>query len=112
VFASNYLNSLTEIALRGLEKSGLPEELAKQLLQPLMSNTLQQIFSKGTAAALSGPIARGESQIVRDQINALSAWNSGTAAIYKSLGKIAVELTKEKGTCTPQQIVHLATTLN
>jgi predicted short-subunit dehydrogenase-like oxidoreductase (DUF2520 family) len=97
VFACNYLNVLTEISLRCLEKSSINHETAIAILPPLMRQTLEQIFIKGTAAALSGPIARGEHEVVRQELAALTAWQPEIGEAYQLLGQFATELAQAKG---------------
>lgn len=107
VFACNYLVSLSEIALLGLEEAGIQREAGNALLRPFMENTLTQLLEKGTAKALSGPVARGEFSIVKAEIEALMAWKPNIATLYKSLGEVALTLAEEKGTLAAKDIDSL-----
>jgi predicted short-subunit dehydrogenase-like oxidoreductase (DUF2520 family) len=107
VFACNYLVSLSEIAFLGLKEAGIQRDAANSLLRPFMENTLAQLLEKGTAKALSGPIARGEFSIVKAEIEALAAWKPNIATLYKALGEIALLLAEEKGTLTAKGIDSL-----
>jgi predicted short-subunit dehydrogenase-like oxidoreductase (DUF2520 family) len=96
VFASNYLVALMETALRCYAESGIPRETALALMQPLAMGSAANVFSLGTAAALTGPIARGDFDLVRAQYAALAAWDPATAELYKSLGVAAAQLAGRK----------------
>lgn len=107
VIASNYLVALSETALKTLELVGLERQQAMNILQPLMQHSLQQIFSHGTTQALSGPIARGDAEIVSEELRALAQENSHTATLYKNLGTITLELACSKGSLTADKIQAL-----
>jgi predicted short-subunit dehydrogenase-like oxidoreductase (DUF2520 family) len=107
VFACNYLISLAEIAFLSLEEAGVSRDISKSLLQPFMENTLTQLFEKDTAKALSGPIARGEIDVVQSEINVLTIWRPNFATLYKSLGEIALTLAEKKGSLTTQDAHRL-----
>lgn len=107
VIASNYLVALTETALKNLDRVGLERQQAMNILQPLMRHTLEQIFSHGTIQALSGPIARGDVDIVSKELQELEQENSNTAALYKNLGMVALELASAKGLLTADKIQEL-----
>lgn len=113
VFACNYLNALTDISLRCLEQASLDRSTALEILHPLMHNTLEQIFAlgpQGTAAALSGPIARGENEIIQQELLALKQWDQQIADTYQLLGQFTVELAQKKGT-DPAKLALLRKTL-
>ncbi len=107
VVACNYLVALTEVAVQCLGKTGLSPELSLTALKPLMSHTLENIFDHGTAAALSGPIARGDTKIVAAQIQTLHEKAPDFVTLYKSLGKVALGLTDTKGLLSSKEIADL-----
>jgi predicted short-subunit dehydrogenase-like oxidoreductase (DUF2520 family) len=85
VFASNYLVTVLDAALRAYQAAGIPEPVARQLAQPLASESMANVFRLGAAAALSGPIARGDLATVARQQHAVSQWDADTGALYQSL---------------------------
>ena len=85
VFASNYLVTVLDAALRAYQAAGIPEPVARQLARPLATETLENIFRLGPEAALSGPIARGDFDTVARQQAAVSKWDGPTGQLYKSL---------------------------
>lgn len=96
VFASNYLVTVLDAALRAYQAAGIPEAVARQLAQPLASESMANVFRLGAAAALSGPIARGDLATVARQQQAVSAWDEPTGALYRSLVAPTMELAKRK----------------
>lgn len=85
VFASNYLVTVLDAALRAYQAAGIPEPVARQLAQPLASESMANVFRLGAATALSGPIARGDFATVARQQQAVSQWDAETGALYQSL---------------------------
>jgi len=72
VFASNYLVTLLDTALRAYQAAGISEPVARALAQPLVEETVANVFRLGPVAALSGPIARGDMATVARQQQALA----------------------------------------
>lgn len=97
VIVCNYLTALLETGLRCYEKAGLPRETARDMMEPIVRETLDNVLRSGTAAALTGPIARGDTEVVEREIEALAGWDERIAEIYRSLGVMAVELARARG---------------
>lgn len=97
VLVCNYLNALMEAGLRAYARGGLPRETALEVMEPLVRGTLDNIFRNGPAQALTGPIARGEAGVVSRQVAALDAWDGELGRLYRVLGRLALELSLEKG---------------
>jgi predicted short-subunit dehydrogenase-like oxidoreductase (DUF2520 family) len=85
VFASNYLVTLMDAALRAYAAAGVPEALARELAAPLATETLANVLRLGPEQALTGPIARGDAATVARQQAALDAWDAPTGATYRAL---------------------------
>ena len=94
VVASNYLPVLLALAARLLVHAGAREEEAVPALLPLMRGTLENIGELGLAAALTGPIARGDVETVRLHLRTLP---EREARLYRELGREAVELADARG---------------
>jgi predicted short-subunit dehydrogenase-like oxidoreductase (DUF2520 family) len=92
VFASNYLVTLTEVAKQAYMAAGVPADVALQLLQPLMQETLENIFRLGPEAALTGPIARGDMAAATRQYQAVANWNAQYAELYNQFVTLTAEL--------------------
>jgi len=97
VMVCNYLAALMESGLRCYEAAGIPIETGYGIMEPLVRETLDNVFRSGTARALTGPIARGDHVIVARQIEALAAWDPATAELYRHLGAVALELARRRG---------------
>ncbi|MBV7539196.1 DUF2520 domain-containing protein [Duganella sp. sic0402] len=96
VFASNYLVTVLDAALRAYQAAGIPEPVARQLAQPLASESMNNVFRLGAAAALSGPIARGDLATVARQQQAVTQWDEGTGALYQALVAPTTDLAARK----------------
>jgi len=96
VFASNYVVTVLDAALRAYQAAGIPEAVARQLAQPLASESMANVFRLGAAAALSGPIARGDMATVARQQQAVAQWDGDTGALYQALIAPTSELAQRK----------------
>lgn len=97
VLVSNYLVALFEAGLACLAKAGFAPSEASAMLRGLAAGTLENVCEFGTSAALTGPIARGDTEVVRSQFEALLASEPALADVYRSLGTLAVELSRRQG---------------
>ena len=96
VFASNYLVTVLDAALRAYVAAGVPDEVARELARPLASETLANVFRLGPAAALSGPVARGDFATVARQQAAVSNWDAPTGQLYEALVEATTVLAERK----------------
>jgi len=94
VFASNYLVGLVAAAARLLESTGMGAETALGALLPLVRATVANVEAVGPAAALTGPIARGDAATVRRHLMALS---HADADLYKAVGRETLRLARKAG---------------
>lgn len=107
VFASNYLVAVVEIAVRCLQKAGVPRQTALEVLRPLVAGTCTNVFELGPVRALTGPICRGETSVVAAQGEALGAWDQGVLELYRRLGQVALDLAKAQGAAPPEALQAL-----
>ena len=96
VFASNYLTTVLDAALRAWQAAGVPEPIARELARPLASETMANVFRLGPAAALSGPVARGDHATVARQQQALLDWDEATGRLYEALVPLTADLARRK----------------
>ncbi|MFP5390230.1 MAG: Rossmann-like and DUF2520 domain-containing protein [Gammaproteobacteria bacterium] len=87
VFASNYLVTVIDAALRAYQAAGVPAALARELAAPLATETLANVLRLGPEAALSGPIARGDHATVARQQLAVDGWDAPTGELYRALAE-------------------------
>lgn len=109
VIVCNYLTALLETGLRCYEQAGLQRETARDMMEPLVRETLDNVFRLGTAAALTGPIARGDAQVVAQHLEALAGADASMGEVYRSLGAVAVQLARVQGEADPQALERIAT---
>jgi predicted short-subunit dehydrogenase-like oxidoreductase (DUF2520 family) len=70
---SNFLVTLMDVALAALEHSGIDPDQGFRAMRPLIEGTLSNIDCLGSAKALTGPIARGDSGTIAHHLAALDA---------------------------------------
>ncbi len=93
VVASNYLVSLVYLAVQLFEQAGIHKEEALESLLPLIVGSYQNIARVGLPCALTGPIARGDAEVVSKHLQNMP---SGLKDTYKGLGRLALDLGKER----------------
>jgi predicted short-subunit dehydrogenase-like oxidoreductase (DUF2520 family) len=97
VMVCNYLTALMEAGLQCYEKAGLPRATATAMMEPLVRETVDNVFRLGTVKALTGPIARGDHAVAARQLEALREFDPHIAEIYRALGVVAVALSRAQG---------------
>jgi predicted short-subunit dehydrogenase-like oxidoreductase (DUF2520 family) len=97
VFACNYLVVLIETALRAHEQAGITRAASLEALEPMVRETVDTIFDKGPAQALTGPISRGDAEAVRRQLARVRGWDREAGELYRRLGLQAVALAEAGG---------------
>jgi predicted short-subunit dehydrogenase-like oxidoreductase (DUF2520 family) len=107
VMVCNYLTALMEAGLQTYQKSGLEREIAMQVMQPMVRETLNNILSLGTVDALTGPIARGDDMVVENQLLALSQWKPEYASLYARLGEVALKLSEQQGNASSEALARI-----
>ncbi len=111
VIACNYLVALQELSINAFAQSGVDRELAMKILEPIVTGTADNIFSLGTENALTGPIARGDHQVVANQLQAIEDWDSSAGEIYKLLGGISADLSEKQGSATQESLTKIRNVL-
>ncbi len=95
---SNYLVTLVATAEKLLAGCGFSGEEARRLLGPLLQTTARNVAEVGPAEALTGPIARGDTQTVDKHLQALQSLAPEQEGLYSLLGRLTIEVGLEKGT--------------
>lgn len=93
VVASNYLVTLASMAVQLFGLAGIPQEDVLQSLLPLMQGTLRNLDKVGLPQALTGPIARGDSEVVRSHLESIPF---ELEQAYQILGLSTLELAQAK----------------
>jgi predicted short-subunit dehydrogenase-like oxidoreductase (DUF2520 family) len=111
VVASNYLVTLIHLARALNHAAGISPDVSFRALLPLINGTLSNIGAKGIPEALTGPIARGDVNTVAAHLKAIENRAPDFLAIYKTLGLCAVDLARDKGTCSQEAAERLVALL-
>jgi predicted short-subunit dehydrogenase-like oxidoreductase (DUF2520 family) len=104
VVASNYLVSLIWAALMMYEIIGLDNESAITALMPLIEGTLKNIRALGAPRALTGPIARGDVETIKDHLEAIGKKAPHLMDFYRVMGDLTVSAA-EKNQSAPKELL-------
>jgi len=99
VMACNYVVSLLEAAEQLMRQAGIDGQTARKALGPLVRASIANVARLGPAEALTGPIARGDTETVRRHLAAL-AGNDELSAFYRAAAVWTIDLARRKGTLT------------
>ena len=107
--ASNYLVVLLHIAEQLLGRWTSDEQAALHALLPLVNGTLCNVAEQGTAAALTGPILRGDTSTVAQHLKQLP---EEFLSVYQSLGQVTLQLAGSRIPLVEKELIAnlLATT--
>ncbi|WP_289020256.1 DUF2520 domain-containing protein [Desulfobacter postgatei] len=94
VVASNYLVTLVRFALTLLMETGLKEDVAFEILSPLIQGTLFNIGSKGCTRALTGPVVRGDHETVFRHLADIDEKTPQFSTLYRLLGAHTLDIAK------------------
>lgn len=97
VVASNYLVTLEHFAMDLLKEADLCEERAYEILKPLILGTLANIGRRGTCAALTGPIARGDAEIVERHMKDIQKVRPDYLELYRLIGQHTLKIARKGG---------------
>ncbi|MBI3146817.1 MAG: DUF2520 domain-containing protein [Pseudogulbenkiania sp.] len=92
--ASNFLVTLNELALNVAAQAGIEPAVASQLIGGLMRQTLDNVLALGPAAALTGPIVRGDAGTVARHLAVID--DGLCAEAYRAMGKATLRLAGER----------------
>jgi len=106
--ACNHLVALVAQSLELLARAGLPEPQARAALLPLLRGTLENLAAHPPAAALTGPIARGDDAVVAGHLAALATAEPDISAAYRALAQRAFRLAVERGLADDRRLALAA----
>ncbi|MEJ2640329.1 MAG: DUF2520 domain-containing protein [Desulfosarcinaceae bacterium] len=105
---SNFLVTLVDAGLAALERSGIDPRRGFEAMRPLIEGTLSNIGSLGTAKALTGPIARGDSGTIAGHLEALDAASlADLKAFYTFMGRRTLELAAGKTLTSEEKVAAI-----
>ena len=89
-FASPLVIALMSTMEQVAEAAGIPQEKAKEMMRPLLGETLNNYLRADAASAFSGPLVRGDTQTVRKHLAHLERIPEARE-VYIALAKAALE---------------------
>ena len=100
--AANYLVTLQSAAADLLARAGVPYQMALRALAQICHATIEHVADYGPAAALTGPIVRGDWQVVERHLEVLDAEAPDLVELYRVMGRYTLALTAGAGEVVPQ----------
>ncbi len=97
---SNGLVALAASAVDLFERAGVPREEALRALLPLARGTVANLERVGLPASLTGPVARGDVEVVSHHVEALAETAPTLLPLYCALARAMVDVGVAKGTLT------------
>ncbi|MBW2543856.1 MAG: DUF2520 domain-containing protein [Deltaproteobacteria bacterium] len=96
VLASNALVALLGAAIELEKRIGLDEDDATALLRPLAEGTAAAVFDRGAPSALTGPVSRGDVELVANELETLNGCDPKLAELYRVLARHTVEVARRQ----------------
>jgi predicted short-subunit dehydrogenase-like oxidoreductase (DUF2520 family) len=87
VLSAGGVVALASAAVEALGVAGIPEDAALAALLPLMKSAIRGLEKRGLTGGLTGPVARGDSDVVRAHLAALPP---DLAGLYRDLSRRAL----------------------
>ncbi|MFB3851217.1 MAG: Rossmann-like and DUF2520 domain-containing protein [Acidobacteriota bacterium] len=95
VFAANYLVTLLAESEALLEKAGVSHSDSLRAFQSLVEMTVKNYFSEGPIQSLTGPVERGDLNMIKNHLLALSKLPEAKK-LYKILAQNTLVLARQK----------------
>ena len=96
VISSNFPVVLASIASEVLMSLGIPERSAQHAVHGLMEAAVANLAEIAPADALTGPVARGESEVLLHHLTALRV-DADARAVYKRMSLAALTIAARRG---------------
>ncbi len=109
VMVAGHFMALLDVASGVLAGAGLDRGHATQALAALSRSALDNLDQVGLPAAVTGPIARGNTDTVARHLRAL---DPAAAAVYRALAPHVLRLARDKGAAPAAALSQIASLLN
>ena len=86
VISGNFTQFFALKALEILQSSGFSKEVSEKLIRQLVNSSLDNVFRDGIKG-ITGPAARGEKEVLLNEIKALSEKDKKLAELFKSVNE-------------------------
>jgi predicted short-subunit dehydrogenase-like oxidoreductase (DUF2520 family) len=97
VMASNYVVAMLDAAEQLMVTAGVDPARALPALEALVRETIGNVFEHGSAAALTGPVSRGDAETVTRHLKAMKHLSGSMVDLYRSAGLRALEIARRRG---------------
>ncbi len=111
-FAASFLLSMLDEAAATWRAFGIAEADALRALLPMAHGILDAAARQGLAGALSGPISRGDAQVVDRHLQALAPLGAEHTDFYRELSRRQLDLARRSGRLSPEALDRLRQTLD
>jgi len=91
-----------------LVASGVPEEMTGKILGPLLRSVAENIAEYGTTMAMTGPIRRGDTQVVRCHAEALRKAGASILPTWRGLSMVQVSIAETIGEASKENLEAIA----
>jgi len=102
--AANYLVTLADLSLKTAKMAGIESDIAQSLILNLMQQTLSNIRVLGPAAALTGPIVRGDEATIEKHLSVIK--DATILRCYQSMGQATIDLAADHLSKPKQAALH------
>ncbi len=100
---SNYFVSLMYMAGELYRILGLDEGTARRAYWPLLTGTMNNLAARGSVAALTGPIARGDLGTLWKHLEAIRSDMPDLLPVYRELGRITADIALKKNSISLEE---------
>jgi predicted short-subunit dehydrogenase-like oxidoreductase (DUF2520 family) len=112
VFAGNYPVTLISLAARLWRELGFAEDEARRALLPLIRGAVENMEAGDLAAALTGPIARGDTGTVVAHLEALGLSAPDLVPVYCELGRLTIRMAVSAGKLNEKESAGMLSLFN
>lgn len=104
VMACNYLVALLDVSLDILRTAGVSREQGAALLTPILRATVDNVLAQGVENAMTGPISRGDVEIVARHIAELERLGPESVSVYRELGRATLAVAERREELSGEKI--------
>ncbi len=108
----NHLCSVLDFGLSAIDRAGVDKQTAIKAIEPILRETMENALRVGGIEALTGPIARGDVETVRKQMDAIATKFPERTDIFKSLSLLTSEVSRAKGVASADSLEQINQIIN
>lgn len=101
VLASNAVTAVIDAATVLMAQAGVPRRTALEAIGPLCRASVDNALRLGPAAALTGPVVRGDTGTVAAHLAAVRCAPAGAAELYRAAARHLLTLAREREVSPP-----------